>query len=85
MRQREYETSIVQHELKRKFLCSDVESLLLIRQVPEVDVLKGKQTVILSGHVAEHDILEPSVKPNWSPSPSGVAKLNVDGERPALV
>ena len=65
-------------EASKKFLYSYVDSLLLIKQGPEVDILKGKQPALLSNNGAQHK-LEPSVQPSWIPPPCGVAKLNFDG------
>ena len=73
-----HDKPLIPVEASKKFLCSYVDSLLLIKQGPEVDILKGKQPALLSNNGAQHK-LEPSVQPSWIPPPCGVANLNFDG------
>ena len=71
---------IIPVEASKKFLCSYMESLLLIKQHQEVDVLKGKQAVIFSGQASHKGARTTPVEiVNWIPPSCGVAKLNIDG------
>ena len=73
-----HDKPLIAVEASKKFLCSYVDSLLLIKQGPEVDIIKEKQPALLSNNGAQHK-LEPSVQPSCIPPPCGVAKLNFDG------
>jgi ribonuclease HI len=69
-------------EVSRHFLCSYLESILVIKQFPDADPTKGKSVVVwerkanTSGR--KMDMKEKTVK-KWKKPPYGYVKLNVDG------
>jgi hypothetical protein len=72
-------------EASRRFLCSYVDSLLLIKQAPMVDPVKGK-TVIVYESSSNRKQRKKKEMPRegedvggWSKLPLGWTKLNVDG------
>jgi ribonuclease HI len=69
-------------EGSRRFLVSYVNSLHLIKQFPEADIIKGKMVVdelqgLRRGGSAHGAVTKPKQK--WVPPGQGEAKLNVDG------
>jgi hypothetical protein len=71
-------------EASRRFLCSYVDSLLLIKQNPVADTVKGK-SVIMYDHMQSKKRGSPALKrraenqKKWTKPPPGWMKLNVDG------
>jgi hypothetical protein len=68
-------------EASKRFLQSYVESLLLIQQNPNVDVVKGKQAVDTRrgfGRKKRCPDERPQTKQKWRPPDADVTKLNVD-------
>ncbi|KAM0873072.1 hypothetical protein ACQ4PT_038318 [Festuca glaucescens] len=71
-------------EASRRFLCSYVDSLLLIKQNPATDPVKGK-SVIVYDHMQSKKRGNSALKKKaenqkkWSNLPPGWLKLNVDG------
>ncbi|KAM0857600.1 hypothetical protein ACQ4PT_048371 [Festuca glaucescens] len=69
-------------ECSRRFLCSYLESILMIKQFPDADPTKGKSVVVwerkpnASGR--KMDMKEKTVK-KWKKPPDGYVKLNVVG------
>uniref|UniRef100_A0ACD5X9B5 Uncharacterized protein n=1 Tax=Avena sativa TaxID=4498 RepID=A0ACD5X9B5_AVESA len=65
----------------RKFLESYLQSLMLVDQHPEVDIVKGKQVVDGTQRLQKRNQADerPHVKYKWKPPDEGVMKLNVDG------
>jgi ribonuclease HI len=69
-------------EGSRRFLLGYLESLLLIKQHPEMDLAKGKMVVSYnSGFKRDKDVENGRQKPcqKWFPPRPGEVKLNVDG------
>jgi hypothetical protein len=70
-------------EASRRFLCSYVDSLLVIKQKPMSDPVKGKAMVGLysTGSSGERKkaSTERTAPKRWSKPPPGWTKLNVDG------
>jgi ribonuclease HI len=70
-------------EASRRFLCSYVDTLLMIKQRPGADPVKGKATVtydhIQKGEKRHSAVPKPSMEvKRWSKPPLGWVKLNVD-------
>jgi ribonuclease HI len=71
-------------EASRRYLCSYVDSLLLIKQNPVADTVKGK-SVIMYDHMQSKKRGSPALKrraenqKKWTKPPPGWMKLNVDG------
>lgn len=67
-------------EASKRFLCSYVDNLLLIKQNPKEDMVKGKQVVNYSGRTQcrRNDGPLPTTL-QWEPPANGEVKLNVDG------
>jgi hypothetical protein len=71
-------------EASRRFLCSYVDSLLLIKQNPVADTVKGK-SVIMYDHMQSKKRGSPALQrraenqKKWAKPPPGWMKLNVDG------
>nr|XP_051196822.1 uncharacterized protein LOC127310170 [Lolium perenne] len=69
-------------KVSRHFLCSYLESILVIKQFPDADPTKGKSMVVwerkanTSGR--KMDMKEKTVK-KWKKPPDGYVKLNMDG------
>jgi ribonuclease HI len=68
-------------EGSRRFLVSYLNSLLLTKQFPAADIMKGKMVINLDrgfSHAPREEGPKKD-KPRWSKPPPGAAKLNVDG------
>jgi ribonuclease HI len=69
-------------EGSRRFLVSYLNSLMLIKQFPAADIVKGKMCVDLAQgfrQVRTHDEGRQKVRQRWEKPAVGVAKLNTDG------
>jgi hypothetical protein len=69
-------------EGSRRFLVSYLDSLLLIKQSPDADIVKGKMVIDQQRGFQRDSRTEnrrQEAKQRWLPPPSGHAKLNVDG------
>jgi hypothetical protein len=70
-------------EASRRFLCSYVDSLLMIKYYPHDDGVKGKAPAdqqAISKVAQNHVAAGPSAaKERWTRPPAGWGKLNVDG------
>jgi hypothetical protein len=68
-------------EASRRFLCSYMDTLLLIRQAPGADACKGKEVISYSGRTTKNsgDTKTKKQIKNWERPARGRLKLNVDG------
>ncbi|KAM0886716.1 hypothetical protein ACQ4PT_029504 [Festuca glaucescens] len=71
-------------EASRRFLCSYVESLMMIKQHPSADLTKGKEVLVYDhmkpkGSVKMMPRKQADALKKWSKPPPGWIKLNVDG------
>jgi ribonuclease HI len=68
-------------EVSKRFLCSYVDALLMIKQHPTSDACKGKQIISYSGRVVKCKPKESTttILKKWDRPPRGRLKLNVDG------
>jgi hypothetical protein len=66
-------------EASRRFLCSYVDSLLMIRQNPLPDLVKGKTSIVYDHSGDKAWMKKKKHEDAWSRPPNGWTKLNVDG------
>uniref|UniRef100_A0ACD5WE24 Uncharacterized protein n=2 Tax=Avena sativa TaxID=4498 RepID=A0ACD5WE24_AVESA len=67
-------------EVSKRFLCSYVEFLLMFKQCPQADAVKGKGVVNLQpGARRDDQRVGAKEKQKWTPPAVGRVKLNTDG------